>query len=157
MIAREPDKVHVFVLETDSDKLALEVPHTGSAPVPASVKEIVHDAEQAGLSNLRFHGHKVERPAGAALTPDSTDRFVVEHTDAETPWCFKGKSVQANFASSSTVGSVFQTKQLMESPRVRLIWRAHVESSTAMVMPKRPQFHSKSSMALQAEHAVRLV
>ena len=130
-----------------------EVPSDGSMAIsdPASLRDVLHEAEWSGALNLKLWGHECERPTGAAHIASDVDHFDVKTLDGEEKWCLKPQvAASIETIRISNIGNFVSSKQVYESVNLEPLWILTVDQALATMVPKKPEFFFKRDIRLQA-------
>lgn len=135
---------------------------TATVTPASSLRDVLHEAEAAGVADLQLWGHSCTRPGGAAMAAAESDHFVVapladDGEASATKWVLRPKPVELANVRGSNLGGFLVTKMISQSPRIKPIWVVTIDDTMGSIVPKKPEFFLREDIVLQKDQVVRIV
>ena len=146
--------------------MALEMTHPDKKipedAEPTTIYQLITEMESEGIMDTKLWGYNCHRPVGAAHTEED-DHYIVtpagesNSEDNALSWSCKVKAVRTAALSINNIASYFESRPLLESPNIQLIWRVYFEPNAKQIIPKKPLWFLRTPITLKPEEAIRIV
>ena len=167
-LQQKPSETHILTFNVPNDQvtMALEMTHPDKKipedAEPATIYQLISEMEGEGIMDTKWWGYNCHRSAGAAHREED-DHYIVtpvgesNSEDNALAWSCKVKAVRTAALSINNIASYFESRPLLESPNIQLIWRVYFEPNAKQIIPKKPLWFLRTPITLKPEEAIRIV